>query len=301
MARSVANQESERAARAVGNEKSCLITGASSGVGFAASKLIAQAGYRVTLGCRDVTLGSEAARRICEAVPDAQVGVLGLDMSLRRSIHQAAAQVGQVDALVHGDAHFEFGATRRSLTLEGTEITWATNYLGPALLTELLLPRLLAARGRVVAVATAGLSLWPWLSVDLTDPEFGHRRFSMSRAYNQSKLAHLAWMLDLARRLRSTPVRVHGVRGLAPEAEAAGASGASWPLLAACALMSTLSSSPDEMARTYAWLVTGALPGEETGGYWAGVGRLAPVSRWAAEPTNRERLASYFTPRSTPE
>lgn len=271
--------------------RTCLITGANAGIGFAAAAQLAARGHAVLLGCRSVARGDEAVARIREATPDATVTVLPLDVSSQASIREAAARVDRLDALVHNAAYFDIRAKHRALTPEGRELTWATNHLGPALLTELLLPKLMESPSpRVVAVTSKGLVTQPWLSVDLDDPEFASRRFTVPRAYYQSKLAHLAWMLHLAERLRDAPVRVHGVRVTNVKVDLARYEGLPWAERTAYAIKSRFSITPDEMARAYTWLCVDDAPGQSSGGYWDSVDTPVEPSRWARDPANRAAL-----------
>ncbi len=270
-----------------------LITGGNAGIGRAAALQLARAGHRVLLGCRDLSRGEAAALELRAAVPGAQVSVLGLDMASRRSIRDAAARVERLDVLIHNAAYFDIRQKKRTVSPEGAETTWATNHLGPALLTELLMPRLQERPdARVIAVTSKGLMMFPRLEVDLADPQFERRRFSVPRAYYHSKLAHLAWMLHEADRWRDTGVRFHGVRVTNVKVDTARYPGLAWPLRAMYAVKSAFSLSPEEMAKTYVWLATSAEAGASTGGYWDRPGVPAPVSRWAAVPQNREALAA---------
>lgn len=273
--------------------RTVLITGANAGIGFAAASQLAAAGHAVLLGCRSRARGDEAAARIAAETPGARVSVLEVDMESQASIRRAAASVDALDALVHNAAFFDIRERRRRLTAEGREVTWATNHLGPALLTELLLPKLLEGRSpRVVAVTSKGLVTQPWIALDLADPEFERRSFSVARAYYHSKLAHLAWMLDLADRLRDTTARVHGVRVTNVKVDLTRYEGLAWYLRAMYAVKSRFSISPAEMARTYAWLCVDDAPGESTGGYWDDVDKPVTPSRWACDAANREALAA---------
>jgi NAD(P)-dependent dehydrogenase (short-subunit alcohol dehydrogenase family) len=269
----------------------CLVTGANAGIGRAASEQLARAGHTVLMGCRDRARGEEAAAALRAAVPDARVSTLEIDLSLKASIRAAAAEIDALDVLIHNAAYFDIRQRARQVTSEGVELAWATNYLGPALLTELLLPLLRASRApRVVAVTSKGLMMHPRLSVDLDDPEFQRRPFSVPKAYYHSKLAHLAWMLDLAERV--APVKVHGVRVTNVKIDTGRYPGLAWWLRAAYAMKSSFSISPAEMARTYVWLAVGQEPGTRTGGYWDGIRVPALPSRWAAERSNRAKLAA---------
>ncbi len=272
------------------SRRTILITGANAGIGRAASEQLARAGHIVLLGCRNVARGEAAAAELRATVPDAKVSVLEIDLSLKTSIRSAAANIDALDVVIHNAAYFDICQKQRVLTSEGVEVTWATNYLGPALLTELLLPKMhKSVSPRVIAVASKGLMLYPRLRVDLDDPEFEHRSFSVQKAYYHSKLAHLAWMLELAE--RAAPVKVHGVRVTNVKIDTSRYPGLSWWLRAAYALKSQFSITPAEMARTYLWLAVNPAPGQETGAYWDGIKAPAAPSRWAASPANRRLLA----------
>jgi NAD(P)-dependent dehydrogenase (short-subunit alcohol dehydrogenase family) len=268
--------------------KTCLITGANAGIGRAAARQLVAAGHHVLIGCRDRAKGEAVAAELSGA---GRATVLELDLASQRSIRAAAARVEVLDVLIHNAAYFDVRAPGRVETPEGVELTWATNHLGPALLTELLLPRLLAREdARVVAVTSKGLVMHPRLVVDLEDPEFRRRRFTVPRAYYHSKLAHLAWMLQLAERHRGTALLALGVRVTNVKVDLARYPGLAWPLRLAYALKSRFSISPDEMAKTYVWLATAPRDTLPTGSYWDAVDRPASVSRWAAEPEHRVAL-----------
>lgn len=269
----------------------CLITGANAGIGRAAAQLLVEAGHRVLLGCRDRARGEAAAQRLQLEVAGAEAIVLDLDMSLQRSIREAAARVDHLDVLVHNAAYFDVRNKVRIETSEGIETTWATNYLGPVLLTELLLPALQQSEsGRVIAVTSKGLMMFPRLSVHLEDPEFRRRRFGVSAAYYQAKLAHLAWMLTEAERWSISRLLFHGVRVTNVKIDLSRYPGLGWPLRAMYAVKSAFSISPTEMARTFAWLATEDAGRIGTGRYWDGIGKPAPVSRWVSSSENRRLL-----------
>jgi NAD(P)-dependent dehydrogenase (short-subunit alcohol dehydrogenase family) len=269
-----------------------LITGANAGIGRAAAGLLA-AGNRVLLGCRDVARGEAAAAGIRAQHRDADVEVRALDLSSRRSIVDAAAAIDDVDVVVHNAAYFDISAPTRTLSVDGVETTWATNVLGPALLTHLLLPALLRSRdARVIAVTSKGLVLHPRLAVDFSDVEFSRRAFSVPRAYYQSKLAHLTWMLHTARVLRDTTVRVHGVRVTNVKIDISRYPNVHWLLKAMYRVKSRFAVSPEHMAKTYAWLAEGEGPGRHSGGYYDDVERPAPLSLWATVPEHQAKLSA---------
>ncbi len=120
-----------------------LITGATSGLGLEAARVLARGGHRLIVGARSPG-GSPALR---DAVPAAQLTVLPLDTSALDSVHAFTRRVrdhlgadGRLDAVAL-NAGLQFaGPMRRSA--DGHELTFATNHLGHFLLTHALLDRL---------------------------------------------------------------------------------------------------------------------------------------------------------------
>ena len=144
-----------------GDLRTALVTGGTSGIGEAICEGLVQAGARVHVLGRDSRRVGEAIRRIASRVPDAP-GVLVpevCDVSSLRDVHRFAGHfVGrhhELDVLVHNAGVL---AQRRELTDDGVELTFATNVLGPFLLTTLLLPALQsAAPARVITVSSGGM------------------------------------------------------------------------------------------------------------------------------------------------
>ena len=144
-----------------GDLHSALVTGGTSGIGEAICEGLVQAGASVHVLGRDSRRVDEAISRIALRVPDAP-GVLVpevCDLSSLSDVHRFAEEfVGrhhQLDVLVHNAGVL---AQRRELTDDGVELTFATNVLGPFLLTTLLLPALSsAAPARVITVSSGGM------------------------------------------------------------------------------------------------------------------------------------------------
>ena len=273
-----------------------LITGANAGIGRAAALQLAARGHHVLLGCRDRARGEEAAALVRAQTPGAQLSVVALDVSSPPSVTAAAEAIDHVDVVVHNAAFFDISQKARTFTAEGRETTWATNVLGPALLTELLLPKLLRSPdARVIAVTSKGLMLTPGLTVELDDVEFERRSFSVQKAYYQSKLAHLAWMLHLAERLQGSAVHVHGVRVTNVKIDIARYPTLSWAMKTAYALKSRFSITPDEMAKTYTWLAEHDALGAHTGGYYDSVDQPATPTRWATLAEHQRDLMQLIT------
>ena len=135
--------------------KVVLVTGANSGLGFATSRRLAALGAKVFMLCRDGLRGARAVAAVRAELPDADVHLARLDLSLLADVQRFAATFeGPIDVLVNNAGVLP---DRRQQTPEGHELTFATNVLGPFALTRLLAPKLRARGGRVVTVSSAGM------------------------------------------------------------------------------------------------------------------------------------------------
>ena len=178
-----------------------VVTGANSGIGRAATEQLAARGATVIMGCRSVERGARAA----EEIGDERLHIVELDLnsfaSIRRFAEDVRSRFGPLRALINNAAIFVLSQTAPMLNEDGIERVWATNFLGPCLLTTLLRPALCQGddKGRVLDVNSMGLIAHPFMKVDEHRAEKG-TRFSAARAYYQSKLALLTHTLDLARR-----------------------------------------------------------------------------------------------------
>jgi len=179
--------------------KTVLITGANSGLGFQAAKLLAKKGAKVVLACRSLEKAQAAQVELQHEVPQAHSCVLSLDLASLHSIYQCVDSFNQdhnrLDILINNAGVM---APPLSRTQEGFETQFGTNHLGHFVLTGLLLPRLeQAPEGRVVVVSSLMHRLGR-LDFDNLNAEQRYCRWS---AYGQSKLANLVYAKTLHRRL----------------------------------------------------------------------------------------------------
>ena len=180
-----------------------LVTGGTAGIGRASILALAARGADIVLAVRDVGRGEEVAD-LARRAGAGRVEVVRCDLSLLASVRDAAAGIrrmhGRLDVLINDAAVF---LGRRGVTAEGFERMFATNYLGPFLLTNLLLDRLAAAAPSRVISVTAPSTMAPRLD-DLN----GERRFSPVGAFGRSKAANLMFTYALARRVGSRGIVV---------------------------------------------------------------------------------------------
>ncbi|HLQ13424.1 MAG TPA: SDR family oxidoreductase [Steroidobacteraceae bacterium] len=186
--------------------KIAAITGTTHGIGRVTGRELARAGYTVVMLCRDL----ESARQRCDEVralvPGAELQAVHCDLGSLDSVRRCAATLrqdfGNIDLLVN-NAGMVSTFQRRSP--DGFELCFATNHLGPFLLTRLLLDRI-PAGGRIVNVAS-------WIHVrgrlDLAGVAAPAAHYRPTQAYAQSKLANVMFSFALARRLAGYEITVN--------------------------------------------------------------------------------------------
>jgi retinol dehydrogenase 12 len=189
-------------------DKVIVITGASSGVGLETARQLAGQGGEIVMIVRDQARGERARSQIAGAATGKAPVLLTADLSVQGDIRRVAGEVrhryDHVDILVN-NAGAAF--SRREQSPDGLELTWATNYLAPFLLTELLLPLLVGPpAGRIVNVVSEFYSR----KLDLDNLQ-GERKYSYFGAYNRSKLGEVLFTTELARRTKVSGVTVVAV------------------------------------------------------------------------------------------
>lgn len=175
-----------------------VITGGSDGIGFGLAGRLVAAGAEVVLPVRNPVKGGEAVDRIRAAVPGARVSTRALDLASLQSVADLAGELlgeGRPIHLLINNAGV-MNPPSRQLTADGFELQWGTNHLAHFALTARLLPLLSAGRARVTTQSSIAARNG---AINWTDPNF-EESYSSSRAYAQSKIANLAFGLELNRR-----------------------------------------------------------------------------------------------------
>jgi NAD(P)-dependent dehydrogenase (short-subunit alcohol dehydrogenase family) len=241
-----------------------LVTGASSGIGLAASKALARSGARVLLAARDRARGETAREEVAGGSGASQVELLLADLSSQREVRRLAAEVGsrtdRLDVLVNNAGLTVAGL---QLTEDGIETTFAVNHLAPFLLTEALRPLLLRSTpARVVTVAS---DAHRGSRLDLDRLERGDWSIGWS-AYCESKLANILFTRELARRLEGTGVVANCLH---PGVVRTGF-GRNGPRLlrAGIGLVRPFLLSPEKGAETVVYLASEPAAGAVTGAYF---------------------------------
>jgi len=252
-------------------KKICLITGANAGIGKAAAIQIAQKGYRVIAGCRNKERGETALAEIKQQSKSDDVELMIIDMASQKSIRAAvdALTYSRLDVLIHNAADFDISRKNPVYSSDKIETVWATNHLGPVLLTDILIDRLKKSeQGRVITIASKGLVVHPFLKVSIDDPEFKNRRFSVQKAYYQSKIAQVMYTYWLAEKLKDTGITVNCIRVTNVKLDLSRYPNLSEAQKKVYSVKSKSSITPEEMARTYTYLATSPEMNTVTGKYF---------------------------------
>jgi len=288
------------------SKKRCVITGTNSGIGKAAAIQIAQAGYHVIMACRSQERGEAALEAIKARSGSDSVELMLVDMSLQTSIRDFTAafqaKYNVLDVLIHNAAQFDVTQKERRVTAEDIETIWATNHLGATLLTDLLLePLKHSEQGRIITISSKGLIVFPFLKIDLDDPEFKKRKFRVTKAYYQSKLAQVMYTYWLADKLQNTPITVNSIRVTNVKIDIDTRYPNTSKLMKwIYAQKSKSAISPEEMAKTYTYLAISDEVRQTTGTYYDDPQTIVDSSKYSHDKQHLEALMlltnSYLNP-----
>jgi NAD(P)-dependent dehydrogenase (short-subunit alcohol dehydrogenase family) len=221
--------------------RTALVTGGTSGIGRAIAQELAAAGVTVVLVARDGARGEAVRNDIAKTTGNDRISVVPGDLADLASVRRAARAIERthpkLDILVNCAGVY---TPKRTVTTDGFETMFATNLLGPFLLTNLVLPQLQAAGSARVLVISAPSGT----KLDFDDLQ-GERRFRSLTNFGASKAADLLFTFELARRLDGTRVTANAIHpGLVRTSLMSGAPAvirwAVWPF----------SSSPESAAKT---------------------------------------------------
>ncbi len=189
--------------------KTVVFIGGTDGMGRVAVRQLYQLGANLVLLGRDQVKAKGVLSELAFSEGPGAISFEHCDLLSMESVRQCAGRVlgvtRRIDVLVNcAGANFQ----ERAVTSEGFERNWAVNYLGPFLLTNLLLERLTASvPARIVNVSSATEAVG---HIDFQDLQL-ERGYSPARAYARAKLALNMFTIDLARRLEGTGVSVNAL------------------------------------------------------------------------------------------
>jgi NAD(P)-dependent dehydrogenase (short-subunit alcohol dehydrogenase family) len=245
--------------------KVCLVTGATSGIGLVTAGALARQGAITILVARNAGRGAAVVERIRQATGNLQVEMLLADLSaqadIRRLAREFQSRYPRLDVLVNNAGAL---FSRRALSADGIEMTWALNHLAYVLLTALLLETLRAtAPARIVNVSSDAHRR---ARLDFDNLQ-GQQRYGGWQAYARSKLANVLFTYELARRLAGTGVAANAVHpGFV--ATNFGRQNRSLTALLFRALQRVVALSPEQGADTVIYLATSPEVEGVTGQYF---------------------------------
>jgi NAD(P)-dependent dehydrogenase (short-subunit alcohol dehydrogenase family) len=189
--------------------KLCILTGATSGVGYQAARRLAQGGASLLLICRNAHRAASVQAELQNTYSN-QVAVLQADFSRLPEVRGTAAailkQYPRIDVLINNAGLHN---THRTLTEDGFETVFCVNHLASFLLTRLLIDRMIAsAPSRILQVNSQGHRFG---GLDLTDLTWKRRRYRGLQGYGASKVAQLLTVWELAERLQGTGVTINAM------------------------------------------------------------------------------------------
>jgi NAD(P)-dependent dehydrogenase (short-subunit alcohol dehydrogenase family) len=191
-------------------ERICLVTGATSGIGRVTARELARRGMRVVLVGRTAARAEAAAAAIRRETGSDAVEYLLADLSSQSQVRALAAAFRQSHDRLHvlvNNAGAVF--TRRQTTVDGLERTFALNHLAPFLLTNLLLDTLKASAPARVVTVSSGAHYGA--SLDFDNLQHTRGRYRPFQVYGQSKLDNVLFTDELARRLEGTGVTANAL------------------------------------------------------------------------------------------
>ncbi|MGE0057169.1 MAG: SDR family NAD(P)-dependent oxidoreductase [Dehalococcoidia bacterium] len=239
-----------------------MITGANSGIGEAACADLARLGAKVHMVVRSRERGEQALGRIARASGSTAIDLHTCDLSSLASVREFAASFlatgAALDVLVNNAGVLP---GERTHTEEGFELAFATNVLGPFLLTALLLPALRrSAPSRVINVSSGGMYT---ARIDLDDLQLEHRKFRGAAFYAHTKRAEVILSEEWGRRLAADRITVHSMH---PGWVATAGVAASLPGFNR--VMGPLLRDPSAGADTIVWLAGSPEAAKSTGQFW---------------------------------
>jgi len=189
--------------------KVVMVTGANSGMGKEISLGLARLGAMLVMVSRDRQRGESARAEVEQQTGNGTVELMVADLSSQQSIRRLVEDFGarhdRLHVLVNNAG---MSNQSRTETVDGLETVFATNHLGPFLLTNLLLPMLTAgAPARIVTVSSGAQAMG---KIDFEDLQ-SVRGYGEIRVYNASKVANILFTYELARRIKGTGVTANAV------------------------------------------------------------------------------------------
>ncbi len=269
------------------NNKICLVTGATAGIGLVTARELARTGATVVGVGRNPDKSAAVAQHIREQTGNPNVEFLLADLSAQKDVRALAQEFRQryarLDVLVNNAGAVYLN---RQESADGLELTFALNHLSYFLLTNLLLDMLKAsAPARIVNVSSRAHIRTAGLNFDDLQTRRGYMAMDV---YGKSKLCNVLFTNELARRLASANVTVNALHPGLVATNFFLNNG--WLGQLARPILNLISISPDDGAKTTLYLATSPQVEGVTGKYFDDQQREAPSSKASYDQAAQLRL-----------
>ena len=265
--------------------KTCVVTGATSGIGESTALALVRMGARVVVVGRSRERGEATLSRLAAAGGAGRVELRLADLASLAEVRRLAGEILDTCPELHllvnnaGLVNLE-----RRITVDGFEETFAVNHLAYFALTNLLLERLVAsAPARIVNVASDAHRFGV---LDLDDLQNENRYRSM-QTYGRSKSANILFTIELARRLAGTGVTANALHPGAVASRLGTQNG--WVGKLVTGLLKPFFKTPDQGARTSVHVATVPELDGISGAYFANCREKRPAAP-ARDPETARRL-----------
>ncbi len=184
-----------------------VITGADSGIGFEAAKVLAEKNAKVIAAVRNQNKGEKAVQQINNKVKDADVNLMLIDLASLESVKKFAEEFktkyDRLDILINNAGVM---VPPYSKTEEGFELQFGVNHLGHFVLTALLFDLIKSTpSSRIVNVSSNAHKMG---NINFDDLNWEKRKYNASKAYGDSKLANLYFTYELRDRMEKKDLQV---------------------------------------------------------------------------------------------
>ena len=189
--------------------KTCLITGANTGIGKETAKQLAALGAHIIMVCRNQEKGEKTREEIILKTKNDNIELLICDLASLKSVKDFSEEFlknySSLDVLINNAGVFNM---KRAVTSDGYESTFGVNYLAHFYLTKLLLPLLKkSSSSRIINLSS---DIHQYFKIDLKDP-LSEKRYNGRQAYSNSKTAMILFTHKLAKELLDSGIVVNAV------------------------------------------------------------------------------------------
>lgn len=205
--------KNDKAVQKTSNEpmtgKLCIISGATSGVGYEAVKALANGGANIVMIARNEAKAKVIKEEI-EGIYKVRVDYFIADFSDLQQVEKVALDIlekyPRIDILINNAG---IHSTKRKYNKDGVEMVFCVNHLAPFLLTRLLLERLVkSSPSRIIQVNSEGHR---FNGLNLNDINWKKRFYTGLRSYGASKTAQLLTVFEMAEELKGTGVTINAM------------------------------------------------------------------------------------------